>query len=250
MIPLFLHIPRCAGTYITGCLDAMHWLVFRNKINGREQRIRVTDQGRVVLTVWVKDFPEFKEISLPSFLHRYSASNIFAYMIESEGFYLIKNDFFDFGKICPFSVFRNPLERAVSLYKYLSSEKSSHEPTYGAMRFDNFEDYVLSEQFEDAWVIRALLSIPSRQICDADFHAACNILDKFKIQDISEVDVFFDSIMLQAYNIKLSDVPWRKILKNETGFQNIQVGAAANDVFSKKTFYDCKLYSRYCGKAC
>ena len=88
---------------------------------------------------------------------------IFSIIIESYGFNMISKLNFDglnvFDYICKiikkesvyYTIFRDCFSRTVSMYNYLNSNKSKHEPTHKKIAYNTFEEYIKSYQLEDSW---------------------------------------------------------------------------------------------------
>ena len=154
-----------------------------------------------------------------------------------------------------FSVLRDPYKRAQSLFHYLTSEESVHEPTHDSIQAKNFEDYIQSDEVEDSWFLRNLLDIPDNQIIEP-YHStlADEWLRYFRIADTSKVDDLINQVFHGAYGILQSDVEdW--VLKN-----NIHKNSTPNKLkikfedldptiqqkFLDRTYWDRKLWERYC----
>ena len=65
-----------------------------------------------------------------------------------------------------FTVLRDPFERSRSLYYYLNSKKSQHEPTHASIKSKDFESYIVSDEIEDSWFLRHILDMSEDQIIE------------------------------------------------------------------------------------
>jgi len=154
-----------------------------------------------------------------------------------------------------FTVLRDPYKRAQSLFHYLTSEESSHEPTHDSVQAKNFEDYIQSDELEDSWFLRSLLNMSDDQVIEP-YHLtlADEWLRHFSISDTSKVDDLINNVFHGAYGILQSDVEdW--VLKN-----NIHKNSTPNKLkikfedldptiqqkFLDRTYWDRKLWERYC----
>ena len=155
-----------------------------------------------------------------------------------------------------FTVLRNPYERAQSLFHYLKSEDSSHEPTHNSIQAESFENYIQSEEVEDSWFLRYILDIPnSDQISENDLILAHHKhLNNFIITDISNSDKLINSVFYQSYGIQQSDVEdhvvQANINRNSTSnklkikFEDLNL--TAQQKFLDRTYWDRKLWEKYC----
>lgn len=155
-----------------------------------------------------------------------------------------------------FTVLRDPYKRAQSLFHYLTSDESSHEPTHDSIQAKNFEDYIQSHEVEDSWFLRSLMDMPDSSIIEP-YHLTLaheGYLKHFRISDTSKVDDLINNVFHGAYGILQSDVEdW--VLKN-----NIHKNSTPNKLkvkfedldptiqqkFLDRTYWDRKLWERYC----
>lgn len=154
-----------------------------------------------------------------------------------------------------FSVLRDPYKRAQSLFHYLTSEESVHEPTHDSIQAKNFEYYIQSDEVEDSWFLRNLLDMTDDQVIEPYHLTLANEwLRYFRICDTSKVDGLIDNVFHGAYGIQQADVEdW--VLKN-----NIHKNSTPNKLkikfedldptiqqkFLDRTYWDRKLWERYC----
>lgn len=155
-----------------------------------------------------------------------------------------------------FTVLRDPYKRAQSLFHYLTSDESSHEPTHDSIQAKNFEDYIQSDEVEDSWFLRSLMDMPDSAIIEP-YHLTLaheGYLKHFRISDTSKVDDLINNVFHGSYGILQSDVEdW--VLKN-----NIHKNSTPNKLkikfedldptiqqkFLDRTYWDRKLWKRYC----
>ena len=283
-IPVFLHIPKNAGTYV------LSWTMnlFRRHGVGKGwdispkwelklRRLLVQHEANTIMTIFVYDSNEIcknnKEfvphevdahvntISLYPFLDELlnNKLEVFSIIIESAGFYSFKtslcNLIFKIIDKQPvyYTILREVFSRTVSLYNYITSEASFHEPSHKGIKSNTFEDYINSCELADSWLIRSLINIPdSKELNEDDFNAACILLDQFKISDISQVDQTIDELFYECYSIKRSDalIDSPEVNKNK---QKIKTRILFHELidqskqrFLERTFFDKKIYDRYC----
>ena len=203
-VPVFLHIPKCGGTYIRNCLHAsMVWYGARGEWHKSSRWnlsaccLDIFYKGACIVSLLVNDFSnikvnfkEFKQltdhsysIDLMDFLKCMNNINVFIFsiLINSSGVNLSLMPIVDVicgnFKLKPmfFSCLRKPLDKAFSMFNYLTSEKSKHEPTYLAFTSLAFSKFIQTYEVEDCWLIRKLLQLPdSSCITEAMFEQTAN----------------------------------------------------------------------------
>lgn len=282
-IPIFLHIPKNAGTYVLSITMTLfrHYAIKKNWNAGISylnlRRILLQKNGTQIATLFVCDPEEVRnaknfeqhnthqycnivDVELFSTEIKNGKLLLFSIIIEDNGIKLIKNGFFDSlcnqNNLIPvyYTILRDPFDRCQSLYNYITSSSSIHEPTHGKIQFKTFEEYLSSNQLEDSWLIRNLINIPdSREITEEDFWQSCFILNQFKIKDINNVDLLFNQVFNECYGIDQSVVPikynYGEINKNSTFKKNKcsfnELDEKTKTYFLKRTEFDIKLYKKY-----
>jgi hypothetical protein len=286
-IPVFLHIPKNAGTYVLGVTMELfrHYGIskgWRNKIgwNLNLRRILLQKNGTQIATLFVHDPEEVRnnnEIFKPHNSHRYcnlldagdlkeislkNKPTLFSIIIEAEGAKLIKTGLFD--SLCNqnnsdaayCTILREPFDRCQSMYSYITSSSSSHEPTHGAIKFKTFEEYLNSYQLEDSWLIRNLINIPdsNREITEEDYEQACFILNRFKIKDITSTNSLIDDVFFQCYEIDTNTIKNelntfnKNVTLNKQKFYFDQLNEKTKQFFLNRTKFDRRLYDEFCKK--
>lgn len=284
-IPVFLHIPKNAGTYVLGITMSLfrHYGIskgWRNKPNWNLnlRRILLQKEGVQIATVFIYDPEEIRKtnknfkshhmdeycntVDIDSFLQELKNKKIklFSIIIESRGLKYIKDNLYEI--ICkqhgsfPFyyAIFRNPYDRALSMYHYITSSKSVHELTHKAITSKTFTDYIKSDKLEDSWLIRNLNNIPDYEnITENDFNDACSILNNFKINDILNVNQLIDDVFFNCYGITISNIVTNEIIdKNITSYKNKicfeELDEETKKIFLNRTELDQKLYNKYSKK--
>ena len=154
-----------------------------------------------------------------------------------------------------FTVLRDPYKRAQSLFHYLTSEESAHEPTHDSIQAKNFEDYIQSYEVEDSWFLRNLLDMPDDQIIEP-YHLTLTDewLRYFRIADTSKVDDLINQAFHGAYGIQQSDVEnhvvkWhvdKNSTPNKLKIKFEDLDQTIQQTFLDRTYWDRKLYERYC----
>lgn len=249
-IPVFYHVPKCAGTYVKNTL-ACHFGVN----NGLCTHL-MDDQNRgIAITFGPRTYRE--DINIPPaekfVLRNYnrvkdslSKRTFTALMISARGF-AMRDDIIQACNIREhksYMLLRNTYERTYSLYHYLSSDKSKHEPTHGSINSKTFEEYLQSDQLEDCWLIRNLIGISDNKIIDQhDYEAACRILDDINIRDIRDVE----SLLREMIGKKNHS---HNVNSNNSGSSNKRLSLESFDqhvieAFNQRTYWDQKIYNYY-----
>ena len=155
-----------------------------------------------------------------------------------------------------FTVLRNPYDRALSIFNYIKSDNSSHEPNHDCLVSKSFQEYIESDELEDSWFLRSLLDMPDSAIIEP-YHLTLAheaYLKHFRISDTSKVDDLINNVFHGAYGIQQSDVEdW--VLKNnihknstpnklKTKFEELD--PTIQQKFLDRTYWDRKLWERYC----
>lgn len=158
-------------------------------------------------------------------------------------------------KALHFSVLRNPYDRALSIFNYIKSDNSSHEPNHDCLASQSFQEYIESDEVEDSWFLRHLLDMRDDQIIEP-YHLtlADEYLRYFRIADTSKVDDLINQVFHGAYGIQQSDV------ENHVSESNLHRNATPNKLkikfedleptiqqkFLDRTYWDRKLWEKYC----
>ena len=155
-----------------------------------------------------------------------------------------------------FAVLRNPYDRALSIFNYIKSDNSSHEPNHDCLVSKSFQEYIESDELEDSWFLRSLMDMPDSAIIEP-YHLTLaheGYLKHFRISDTSKVDDLINNVFHGAYGILQSDVEdWvlkNNIHKNSTPnklkikFEDLDT--TTQQKFLDRTYWDRKLWERYC----
>lgn len=280
-VPVFLHIPKNAGTYVLGwCFNLVRMqgiLSKKNSILGWNIALRiilVKKDGQTIFTAVAydpdhlkrKNFivnpnnPYISETDIDSFLSEVNNIEISSVHVESYGFKFLKTNFFQklfiYLQITPiyFCILRDPLLRAYSMYNYILSNNSLHEDTHGKINSKTFYEYLKSYELEDSWLIRTITEIDNNKIIDEeDFQSVCKFLDHVIIDDIKNVDKLLDKVFQEAYSISLDflknnlakNIDTRNMTKSSEKISLLSLDEETKSKFLNRTNYDYKIYRRY-----
>lgn len=260
-IPLFYHVPRCAGTYI---LQIIYELV----------RIYMYSQSsnnhRIIFNIKKDNYLCFRIIGFSDRIDKdhYNVSleyeninklknlNIFAIFVEARGFalqnqFLEKFDKFNFKSFMPL---RDPYERTRSLYYYLNSDKSNHEPTHGRFKTLDFQNYLASDYISSNWLTVNMLNLPENSIItEKEYQSMIKILDNITLYPFEDLKTVIDKIFLECWGVSSSQIHPQALkifdkYKNISNQNMISLSEIPEDIknrFLSKMYWDYKLYNHY-----
>ena len=282
-IPVFLHIPKNAGTYVLGWTMTLFRYYgitkdWNDKVgwNYNLRRILLQHENKQIATLFVYDPHKVREsnqsfaqhptnkycniVQLQNFLEELKNKKLtlFSVIVEDAGVQYIKENLYK--GICEhnnshplyYTIFRDPYNRALSMYHYITSPNSVHELTHNTIESKTFIEYLNSYELEDSWLIRKLTDISDNEIINEEiFNKACIILDEFKIKDIKHTDELIDEVFTECYNISqnIVDNNDRNVFKNSTSSDTFvfdDLDEKTKNVFLTRTEFDRKLYTKYC----
>jgi hypothetical protein len=152
-----------------------------------------------------------------------------------------------------FTILRDPWGRAQSMYNYLTTNASAHEPNHGAIQAENFITYIQSDELEDGWFIRNLLNLSDDTTIEPKHLTACDqYLRYWKIKSIQNTDRLIDEVFHGAYGVMRSDVEAevvdvrRNNTPNKIKIEFKELDGQTQQTFLDRTYWDRKLYERYC----
>jgi len=278
-IPVFVHVPKCAGTYALAVFGQLMFKYSQSKTWNKSKRLCVfvmNDNNLIVATLLIYDCNDItnntqfrtassscyhKEIFLSDLLDGFDMGwkfFIFAASIESSGLRLLAKRVFDV--ICAandgvplfFTTIRDPFSAITSLFNYIKGDSSLHERNRRKISSTTFSEYVTSHEMPDSWIIRELAEVPHNEpISQAHIDIATSILDRFVISDISRVDDLINIVFSLCYNLTYSptDKPIININKNTGGnFDKIQftdLSSETQRLFAERTKCDQLIYNKY-----
>lgn len=233
-IPVFFHIPRSGGTYLSNQIRGFFRLylarfcktnpvVFTESRDSRyifykdqkiiAKMISVVRKSETVLTVFCLDRysqndQEYEKWEERTFLDRVQELDLFAIIVEPRQIRRNRSNLLKkiskklSAELDFYAAIREPSERLESLFFYLKSDISSHEPTHKAYKADSFEQFIINEASEEtgSWF--------SSQICwpnsisDNLFYKEVKVfLKKVKLFKLKNINTMISIAFLQNYGI-------------------------------------------------
>ena len=273
-LPVFFHIPKNAGTYIGSmslpCLrqyitesdiDIWEWyhldvrrddttyyriIGYRSRGDLNDRYIRQPGLGNHRISFYNVDI---KDLNFEDFIP-------FALTVVDRGFTNYKEDIYNRlpSEIKPyeFMCLREPYSRIQSLYSYIQSNQSNHEPTNSAYDSLSFVEYLNSSLLEGGWLIRRLLGIEDQiPIEHKHFERVCQILDNMLICDIGDVFSCICKVYKDCYGIDVStsltsgDCACYNKTYNKVNVPFDSLDDKTRSAFLNQTMWDRKIYDIY-----
>lgn len=277
-IPIYLHIPKNAGSYLIHVFTCYFIRLVRNASELHMQRLTVSGDN-FNLTLFVKFNSDYWKTDKNIKEHHFIAPrarkctfstlktyiqnqqlNVLAIVIEPEGGELrpsfnVTHQILNLCRVEPFyfSIFREVFSRRQSLYHYITGQESSHESSHGSIKEKSFVEYLSSDSFEDSWLIRSTTGMEdSWPITDFWFNQCCNFLNNFNflIKDIKNTDDIINEALFSCFKEGLSDSDTNTTMRNNTKIKNKitidDLEEKTKQTFLDRTYWDRKLWERYC----
>lgn len=261
-LPVFLHVPKNAGTYT---YNVSFWSLCNNLLNSeRPWSLEVIKNNELSyrLICKLKDQSQDKKyIRIDEGYCRrvdiedLNFNDLDVYFLEvcDVSFNSYKDDIY---KNLPhnlrpyeFLILREPYSRIESIYSYIQSARSKHEPSHDSFSGMSFEEYLNSPLLEGGWLIRNLIGIPNEiPITEGHFDKTCKILDEMLVSDVTNVDSNLEKIFRHCYDIDTSELKAERYKNKTANKREIPFDGLdheTRDKFMLQTYWDYKLYKKY-----
>lgn len=277
-VPIFLHIPKNAGTYI---VTANQKLLEQNlhkfsKTKSLAKNFLVDINGSTLLRIFcaidkttlarIQSFMAYKidklnaVIDYEKFLYFVESNDIELFSIVVEPGYFWGHSKFSTNllpafsaafKICSmmgasylcYTILRPIAERCKSIFSYLNSELSIHEPNHKSITSNSFEEYVDSDELETNWIASSMLGASC--VTESQFNIICGLLDKFQVHDISKADQCIHDVFnacFRSINLNIQE----KSLNQNKNTNNIPLhNQQLIDKINQKNIWDYRLYKKF-----
>ena len=290
-IPVLIHVPKNAGTYVQSVIEQhalrVHDKVddkvykYYRKISITTPTSSLTVQCLFLSDYWVSDKnmkrhpvsvkrnvdnPRAGTCSWDTFVTYIQNSQLRIISISVEPVHTDNNPFIDLrcglfqaheliniskNKPDNYIILRDPYDRHQSLYQYINSDDSIHEPTHKSLPSNTFEQYILSDRLEDSWLIRCMMSPP--QNCPLNMNwvrAMCSFFESynFNVYDVINVNNMIDNMQIWDGDVPTNDDRDRAHANKTQYKQKIpfeSLSDNAREKFLSTTMYDRKLWELY-----
>ena len=292
-VPVFLHVPKNAGTYT---IDVLHKHLTRlynydlpddyNKIKIPMKRVTVTspafswDLLVCFLTNHHETDPNMKRHHISVMRNRINDHvrecdlhtirtyinnkhiDVLAGVLNPRdvldcraGLFEMKHMIRGIGKTpwC-FTALREPFARQQSLYNYLISNTSIHEPTHGSLQFKTINDYIMSHFIEDSWVVRSCTGAPLTTELDRNWFQLANDFlchNKFNVYDVRYTDKMIRDVTTECWNTQPNDKDSVKAHVNKQSYTRVNfddLDSKTASKFKTRLKWDIAMYNKYCIK--
>lgn len=284
-VPVFLHVPKNAGTYV---IDVMHkhvdrltgndmdfhapvkkltietesfgWsLIVKFLTNNHESDVNIRPHAisikRGVNNPWVKSC----ELSTLQYYLSKNYIQIWSIIVEPVSTFGLRTGLFQANNMIAqlqkqpinYTCLREPFDRQQSLFNYLTSSASGHEPTHEKLKCKTFDEYLNSNYLEDSWFIRNLTGAPdSIELNQYWYNNTLSIIDEFKINIFNSANPIhmLNQITAKCWhtNILSSDTArahGNKQAYNRILFENMSTSTQEN--FQSRMKWEIKLYNEF-----
>jgi len=285
-VPVFVHIPKNAGTYIQGVMfrylkRVMEAGGFLRKITVENELVNMTMFCNFKQDYWKTD-PHMKPHPVSVFRGvintraGWCTVDTFKQYVVHDHFDILfcvaepvskpSNAVFDIRdtiytihdmlneydiKPINFLILRDAFTRQQSLYSYLCSDESVHEPSHNLLKAESFINFLNSNDLEDSWLVRSLTGTRHSTLNESLYAQACAFLDAnhFHIQNINNTDQLITDVVDQCFASPLSsddfEEPQHNKTKNKPGISLQDLDTDTRENFLNYTYWDRKLWERY-----
>lgn len=275
MIPVFYHVPKNAGTYVINNMllffreyrrTHTDWL---NRTYETARNIEIKQGDKTLMRLIAGDPDNWCGNNLASDPHdatHYTIDEsqiepvvdntwLFAVVVEGDGFEY-RDRLTSRLNISMYEsiILRQPFSRTKSLYGYVTSDASAHEPSHKSIS-GSFEQYIMSEQLECGWVIKQFCGLhDNTQLTRQYYDQTCKMLDCMNVTDIKYTDQLIDHTFKECYNISRDSFPShftppsRHQNSSRVNVEYVDLTTEQKQHFDACTYWDRKLWERYCKK--
>lgn len=288
-IPVYLHIPKNAGTYIQDVLinyfirvtnepKNLGWDCFIKKISVETPHCNLTVTVRFLTDYWKNDVnmkqhpvsaargvnnPRARscEIETLKTYIRNAQLQLLSVVVEPIGLRDLRHGVFlakDLIELSDkssinFTTLRECFSRQQSLYYYLTSAHSKHEPSHNCIKERSFLEYLSSESLEDGWLIRVLTNMDSTDTINKHWYQlAIDFLDTndFIVSDISKTSSTLNDVVSNCFGETIIELDKKETHHNSTPNQNKitidELDHNTRKLFESRCYWDIKMWKYYC----
>jgi hypothetical protein len=261
-LPVFFHVPKNAGTYTYNvsfwslCINLLDsekpWSleVFKNNKLSYRLICKLKDESQDE-KYFRMDAGYWRRVSINNL--DFNDLDIYFLEVCDVSFNSYEEDIY---KNLPadlepyeFLILRESYPRTQSIYSYIQSARSQHEPSHDSFSGMSFEEYLNSPLLEGGWLIRSLIDLPNEiPITQDHFEKACEILDRMLVFNVKNVDENLKKIFRYCYDIDTAKLR-ADSYKNKTADKIDTTFDSLNDktktAFLNQVKWDNDLYKKY-----
>jgi len=263
-IPVFFHIPKNAGTYVYNV--SFRLVASRLNVAGRIYNLQVKKGGltayrlicsaKNVLSEKYKKINKTNDQAIVVDYDDLELDDLNLHFVEvcSSSFGSYKEELYKKlpNNVEPyeFLLLREVYSRILSIYSYLTSPESSHEPTSGLFGNKTFIEYLNSDQLESSWLIKSLLNLPEVTVINENhYRNACDILEGMLVCGVSATDSCLSTVFKKCHDFQNIELSNQKIYRNKTNKKTEQpfntLDEATKAHFIQQTKWDRLLYEKF-----
>ena len=238
-LPIYYHIPKCGGTYvITKCRE-----ILRYHNNGISVLFITNEKDQVLCRCFTKNIQDNRKIIYSNDCLASHMKDVLFIVIEPAGIKLRDNLLYNIDIIkYQFMTIRHPFDRAQSMYNYITSEASRHEPSHNTIKDQTFEEYMQNANYEKNW-ISSQFSIEKETLVNK-----LKDINIYKIHDIEKgiKDCFracYPDIDCSRYNVNQVNIHRNSVKPKKISIENMP-----NEIIEKFLEYnkfDMYIYNQY-----
>jgi hypothetical protein len=256
-IPVFFHVPKNSGTYVLTM--AIKFFRVCKESSKRFKYINVCDDGVIKYRLLVLAEKNEGNTVLPVSLNNLDLTNreVLFIIVSPHGFKDYKEKLYpslENYKLKEFICLREPYSRTQSIFNYLSSDQSSHEPTHKYMKTKTISDFIQSNELEGNWLFYNLLNLDSGEIIGEEhYKELCVVLNDMMVFDCKRVDECMNAMLGDDYkNIFINQILTKNnthkpvhqtIYKEKKDFNDLS--EHTQQIFLEKCKWDLKIYNKY-----
>jgi len=249
-IPFFFHVPRSGGSTMKDIMGSCFGMVMASDVGARDGH----KYDKTLQVIEDSEGSKFVNVDTTTAvgIHRAKSLNLvesgLADVIVTQHLHPAATMFNENQRGRMFTMMRNPIERAVSLFHYLGV--ADWEPTYDPdLAYISIEMYARSKRIEHNWMVRFLSNELERDLTEKHLDVAKEVLRKKCLVGI--LDEKAESFMrfekyfgwpLPSEEAKSCHENFIENASNKHDHPLIEEGSAAWELLSVKNDLDMKLY--------
>jgi hypothetical protein len=262
-LPVYFHIPKCAGTYVYNtsiCMLREYVSPTYVIIVTRGDEILYRFGATIKNTLNEEKYKQENRFRYSVDINDLDINDLNLLFVEvcARSFHDYKNSIYNKlpEDVIPyeFIILREPYSLATSLYNYLSSDKSAHELSHADFKFKAFEDYINSTKLEGSWLPRKFFNIVNTElVTEEHVNKTCSILDNMLVADIPDTTSTIFKVFEHCYGLTdknaIGKLSLNDINRNETkNKQLIPYSSLREDTkwhFNNHTRWDRFIFKKY-----